>query len=145
MGRTLIIVKPDAVERGLVGEIISRFETAGLAIARMSFRMPSRGRFEEFYAEHSAKPHFERLIAYMTSGPSCFIEMMGTNAVRRARDLVGATDPREAAPGTIRGDLALDLPRNSVHASDSSRAAGREIGLIFGGEGESSSERVAGT
>lgn len=134
MERTLIIVKPDAVERGLVGEIISRFEAAGFAIMRMRFLTPTEELVREFYAEHREKWHFPRLIAYMTSGPCCYVELEREDAVERARGLTGATDPSEAAPGTIRGDLGINLPRNSVHASDCLEAAEREIALIFGAE-----------
>lgn len=126
-----MIIKPDAVQRGLVGEIISRFEAVGLRIARMSFTAPSRELISALYAEHRQAPHFERHIDYMTSGPSCFIEIHGAGALRRARTLVGATDPAGAAPGTIRGDFGIDLPRNSVHSSDSPEAAEREITLVF--------------
>lgn len=129
-----MIVKPDAVQRGLVGEIISRFEAAGLAVARMKSFAPSGRLMSALYAEHREAAHFARHLDYMTSGPSCFIEIRGGGALRRARALVGSTDPAEAAPGTIRGDLGIDLPRNSVHASDSVEAARREIALIFGGD-----------
>ena len=134
MERTLIIVKPDAVERGLVGEIIARFEAAGFAIVRMRFLVPPEELVRQFYAEHAQKWHFPRLIAYMTSGPCCYVELERENAIERARRLTGATDPEEAAPGTIRGDLGIDLPRNSVHASDCLAAARREIALVFGAD-----------
>jgi len=136
MERTLIIVKPDAVERGLVGEIISRFEAAGFAIVRTRFLVPPDELVRQFYAEHAAKWHFSRLIAYMTSGPCCYVELQRENAIERARQLTGATDPEEAAPGTIRGDLGINLPRNSVHASDCAEAAEREIALIFGADAQ---------
>lgn len=132
MEDTLIIIKPDAVERGLVGEILSRFEAVGFAIVKMSCAEPDEGLFRRFYAEHSEKPHFPRLVAYMCSGPSCFIQLRRDDAIERARMLVGTTDPACAAPGTIRGDIGLALPRNSVHASDCQDAATREIALIFG-------------
>ena len=125
------MVKPDAVQRGLVGAIVSRLEEAQLEISRMRFGTPSPRLMREFYAEHAQKPHFRRLIDYMTSGPMCFIEMTGGNAVARVRQLAGDTDPANAAPGTIRGDLAIDLPRNSIHASDSPEAAEYEAALIF--------------
>ncbi|MFW5868519.1 MAG: nucleoside-diphosphate kinase [Armatimonadota bacterium] len=134
MEETLVIVKPDAVERGLVGEIISRFEAAGFEIARMRFGDFGEGLMQDLYAEHEAKPHFPRLIAYMTSGPCCYLELRREGAIERARALVGNTDPAEAAAGTIRGDMGLDLPRNSVHASDCADAARCEIDLIFDGE-----------
>lgn len=126
-----MIIKPDAVQRGKVGEVISRFEAAGMQIAQMSLRQPSRELMQALYAEHRAAPHFGRHIDFMTSGPSCFIHLRGPDALARARALVGATDPASAAPGTIRGDLGIDLPRNCVHASDSEQAAEREIALVF--------------
>lgn len=132
MEDTLVIVKPDAVQRGLVGEIISRFEAAGFEIVRMRLAQPDRDLFCLFYTEHAGKPHFPRLIDYMCSGPSCFAHLRADEAIERARALVGATDPACAAPGTIRGDVGLDLPRNSVHASDSTAAATREIAIAFG-------------
>jgi len=137
MEDTLVIVKPDAVKRGLVGEIISRFEAAGFEIVRMRFGDVSEDLIHRLYAEHEGKPHFPRLIAYMTSGPSCFMQLKRESAIERARMMVGETDPDEAAPGTIRGDMGLDLPRNSVHASDCGDAAQRETGLIFGDEASS--------
>ncbi len=136
MERTLVIVKPDAVQRGLVGEIISRFEAAGFEIVRMRLARPSEDLVRRFYSEHEGKPHFARLVTYMTSGPSCFAELRREPAIEQARALCGATDPDDAAPGTIRGDLGIDLPRNSVHASDASRSAEREIALIFGEEAD---------
>jgi len=134
MEDTLVVIKPDAVERGLVGEIIARFEAAVFEIVQLRFAAPDEVLLRRFYAEHEGKPHFPRLIAYMISGPSCFAHLRREDAIERARSLVGATDPADAAPGTIRGDVGLDLPRNSVHASDSVKAAKREIELIFGGE-----------
>lgn len=134
MEDTLMIVKPDAVRRGLVGEILARFEAAGFEIVRVRMQEPDEELMRRFYAEHEGKPHFPRLIDYMVSGPSCFAQLRRNGAIERARKLVGATDPADAAPGTIRGDLGLDLPRNSVHASDSERAATREIELVFGAE-----------
>ena len=133
MEDTLVIVKPDAVARGMVGEIISRFEAAGFEIVRLRFESPDASLIRRFYAEHQDRPHFDRLVKYMTSGPSCFAQLRRDEAVEQARRLVGATDPTCAAPGTIRGDVGLDLPRNSVHASDCLDAAAREIGLIFDG------------
>jgi nucleoside-diphosphate kinase len=131
MEDTLIIIKPDAVERGLVGEIISRFEAAGFEIERMAFQRPDEDLIQRFYQEHKEKPHFGRLVRYMTSGSSCFVWLKRKDAVERARGLVGDTKPACAAAGTIRGDLGLDLPRNSVHASDCCEAAATEIALIF--------------
>jgi len=131
MEQTLVIIKPDAVERGLVGEIISRFEAVGFEIANMRMVHPDEDLLRRFYAEHTQKPYFARLIGYMCSGPSCFVLFRGDGAVERARMLVGATDPACAAPGTIRGDMGMNLPRNSVHASDCEDAAARERQLMF--------------
>ncbi|MFO8079659.1 MAG: nucleoside-diphosphate kinase [Armatimonadota bacterium] len=131
MEDTLVIIKPDAVRRGLVGEIISRFEAAGFEIERMNLRSPGADIIQRFYQEHEEKPHFRRLVKYMTSGPSCFVWLKREGAIERARELVGDTDPACAAAGTIRGDIGLDLPRNSVHASDCREAATTEIALIF--------------
>ncbi|MEA3403264.1 MAG: nucleoside-diphosphate kinase [Armatimonadota bacterium] len=132
MEQTLIIIKPDAVQRALAGEVLSRFERAGFEIVHMRFHRLSEAEARRFYAEHESKPHFARLIAYMTSGPSCFVHMAREDAIGRARMLVGPTDPAEAPPGSVRGDLGLDLPRNSVHAADSAESAARELRLIFG-------------
>ncbi|MCD6362005.1 MAG: nucleoside-diphosphate kinase [Armatimonadetes bacterium] len=134
MEETLVIIKPDATERGLVGEIVSRFEEAGFEIVQMRCEPASDELFREIYAEHRDKPHFEKLIAAVTAGLVCFLRLRRDDAVRQARALVGPTDPREAPPGTIRADLALDFRRNSVHASDSEEAARRELKLVFGDE-----------
>jgi nucleoside-diphosphate kinase len=133
MEETLVIIKPDAVQRGLVGEIISRFEAVGFEIAQMRLAEPDERLLRRFYEEHEGESYFPRLIAYMCSGPSCFLRLRRDAAVERARMLLGDTDPASAAPGTIRGDVGLDLPRNSVHASDCAVAASREVGLIFEG------------
>ncbi|MGC9317460.1 MAG: nucleoside-diphosphate kinase [Armatimonadota bacterium] len=132
MEQTLIIIKPDAIQRGLAGEVLSRFERAGFEIVQMRFDRLSEAEARRFYAEHEGQPHFARLIAYMTSAPSCFAHLARKAAVAHARMLVGPTDPANAPPGSIRGDLGLDLPRNSVHAADSPESAARELGLIFG-------------
>ncbi len=132
MERTLVIVKPDAVARGLVGHVLSRFEAAGFEIVRIRFELLPKDRLQRFYAEHRDKWYYARLIEFMLSGPSLFVEMRHEQAIHRARNLVGATDPCEAAPGTIRGDLGDNLPRNCVHASDSPESADREIRTIFG-------------
>jgi len=134
MQQTLVTIKPDAIERRLVGEIISRFERAGFEIVRAELRQPDADLFRRFYAEHEGRPHFARLMQYMLSGPSFFLQLRRDDAVETARALVGATDPASAASGTIRGDLGLALPRNSVHASDSAQAAAREIALVFDAE-----------
>ncbi len=129
---TYVMVKPDAVARGLAGEIISRFEASGLRIERMEFGMVDRGQAEANYAEHVGKPFYEGLIAYITSGPVVKMVLSGPDAVMVCRKLMGATDPRDAAPGTIRGDLGLTMDANLVHGSDSEESAGREIRIFFG-------------
>ena len=132
MERTFVMIKPDAVARGLVGAIVARFEAVGLTIERMEFGTLPRAVAEANYAEHVGKPFYEGLIAYVTSGPVVRMVLSGTGAVAIARKLIGATDPAEAAPGTIRGDYALDLDANIVHGSDSPASAEREIGIFFG-------------
>lgn len=134
MEETLIIIKPDATSRKLVGEIISRFESAGFIIVQLLYGSPSRELMAEFYAEHQGKDFYEGLLEFMTSGVACFMRLGREDAIERARALVGPTDPAEAPAGTIRGDLGLDVRRNSVHASDSAQSAEREIALIFPGD-----------
>jgi len=129
--RTFVMVKPDGVQRGLVGEIISRIERKGLKIVAMKMLRIPKELAEEHYAEHRAKPFFSSLLSYITSGPVVAMVVEGKNAVKVVRKLVGATNPSEAEPGTIRGDFGLDLGRNVVHASDSTASAEREIGLFF--------------
>ncbi|MFP4632016.1 MAG: nucleoside-diphosphate kinase [Halobacteriota archaeon] len=131
MERTFLMVKPDAVQRGLVGEIISRVESRGLRIAATKFLVPSREQGEEHYAEHEDKPFYDDLVGFITSGPAVPMVVEGDDAVSVVRDMIGATDPREAAPGTVRGDLALDIGRNCVHAADSLESAEREIPIYF--------------
>lgn len=135
MQETLAIIKPDATARGLTGEIVSRFERAGFEIVQMRCEQADEGLFRELYAEHSHKPHFEQLIAAVTSGLVCFLRLRREDAIQQARVLVGPTDPEDAPAGTIRGDLALDFRHNSVHASDSERSARRELTLVFGDSG----------
>ncbi len=134
MERTLLIVKPDGVVRGLVGEVISRVERRGLKLVAMKMLRLSRGVAEKHYAEHREKPFFQELVGYITSAPVVVAVVEGKNAVRVVRRMVGATSPAEAEPGSIRGDLALDIGRNVVHASDSPEAAEREIALFFSPE-----------
>lgn len=128
---TYVMIKPDAVRRGLVGRIISRFEDAGLTIARMEYGMVTREQAEENYREHAGKPFFEKLIAYITSGPVVKMVLTGPGAVAVCRKLMGATDPAQAAPGTIRGDFGLVVDENLVHGSDSLASAEREIAIFF--------------
>lgn len=132
MEQTYVMIKPDGVQRGLVGEIISRIEKKGLKIVAMKMEVMPEPKAKEHYAEHSEKPFFEGLVKFITAGPSVSMVIEGGNAVKVMRALNGATKPFEAAPGTIRGDFALDTGRNVVHASDSSDSAKREIKIHFG-------------
>ena len=132
MDRTLVLIKPDAFERSLSGEIIARFERKGLKIAAMKTMRLSRQLAERHYAEHAERPFFEELVSFITSGPLLAIALEGENAVAAARQLIGATDPLQAAPGSIRGDFALDTGQNMVHGSDSPESAARELALFFG-------------
>jgi nucleoside-diphosphate kinase len=129
--RTLIIVKPDAVQRGLTGEIIRRFETRGLRIAGMKFMQISRALAEQHYGEHVGKKFYESLVGYIISGPVVVIALEGKNAIDAARATIGKTNPVEAAPGTIRGDLGMEIGRNLVHGSDGKESAAREVALFF--------------
>ena len=134
MERTFVMVKPDGVQRGLIGEIISRLERKGLKIVALKMLSIEDGLAREHYAEHVEKPFFQSLIDYITSGPVVAMVVEGKEAVRVVRTLVGATNPIEAQPGTIRGDYGLDIGRNVVHASDSLESAEREISLFFDAE-----------
>lgn len=131
MERTLIILKPDAVQRGLAGEILGRFEARGLKIIGMKFMQVSRGLAEKHYDVHQGKPFFEGLVNYITSSPVVVIALEGVNAIQAARTTIGATRPQEAAAGTIRGDLALEVGRNLVHGSDSVENGQIEVGNFF--------------
>lgn len=134
MERTLIIIKPDAVQRGLTGEILRRFEARGLRIAGMKFMRVSRALAEKHYAIHQGKPFFEGLVNYITSSPVVVIALEGSNAIVNARNTIGATRPHEAAPGSIRGDFALEVGRNLVHGSDSVENGEVEIANFFTAE-----------
>src|SRR5215210_1093898 len=131
MDRTLILVKPDAFARGLTGEIVSRFERKGLRIAELRRMTMSRDLAERHYAEHVGKPFFEELVEFITSGPLVAMVLEGESAVAAARQVIGATNPLEASPGSIRGDFAIETGTNLVHGSDSDESATREIGLFF--------------
>jgi len=131
VSRTLILVKPDAFERGLTGEIIARFERKGLRIAALKLMHVDRDLAEQHYAEHSSKPFFPELIEFISRSPLVAMVLEGEDAVPAARSLIGATNPIEATPGSIRGDFALEVTFNLVHGSDSENTAGREIGLWF--------------
>jgi nucleoside-diphosphate kinase len=129
--RTLVLIKPDAVERRLAGEILARFERRGLEIRAARLLTVDRALAEEHYAEHGEKPFFGELVEFITSAPTLALVLEGESAVSVVRTTMGATDPTDAAPGTIRGDLALAMPNNLVHGSDSPVSAQREIGLWF--------------
>ncbi len=131
MERTFIIVKPDAVQRGLIGEIIRRFEQRGLRVVGMKFMQVDRALAEQHYAIHRDKPFFKGLVEYITSAPVVAMVLEGTNAVAAARNTIGATKPTEAAAGSIRGDLGLEIGRNLVHGSDSVENGEKEIALWF--------------
>jgi nucleoside-diphosphate kinase len=132
MDRTLILVKPDAFERRLTGEVIARFERKGLTIVAMKLMAVERDLAERHYAEHAEKPFFGDLVDFITGGPLVALVLEGHEAVTAARQVIGATNPLEAAPGSIRGDLGLEVQTNLVHGSDSAESATREIGLFFG-------------
>jgi nucleoside-diphosphate kinase len=131
MERTLVIVKPDGVQRGLVGPILSRLEARGLKLVGLKLVQVSRDLAERHYAEHQGKEFYEGLLNYITSGPVIVACVEGTSAVQMVRNSVGATNPLNAAPGTIRGDLAVDIGRNLIHASDAAETATRELALWF--------------
>ena len=131
MSRTLILVKPDAFERALTGEVIARFERKGLRIAALKSMRASEEIANQHYAEHSEKPFFGELVSFITGGTLVAMVLEGQEAVKAARQLIGATNPVEAAPGSIRGDFALEVTFNMVHGSDSDESAEREIGIWF--------------
>ena len=129
--RTLVLVKPDGVRRGLAGEVISRLERKGLTLVAMELRTLERATAEEHYAEHSERPFFGELVTFITGGPLVALVVEGPNAVAGARRLMGVTNPVEATPGSIRGDYALEIGENLVHGSDSTVSAAREIAIFF--------------
>ena len=131
MEKTLLILKPDALERGLVGKILAQVEEAGLRIRRMELIQLDAARAREFYKEHIGKPFLGDLVGYMTSGPCLPVMLEGENAVTQLRELMGATNPAEAASGTIRALYGRDIQTNSVHGSDSPESATRELNFYF--------------
>ena len=131
MSRTLILVKPDAFERRLTGEILARFERKGLRIAALKQMVVTEELATQHYAEHEGKPFFGELVSFITGGTLVAMVLEGSEAVPAARQLIGATNPVEAAPGSIRGDYALEVTFNMVHGSDSDESATREIGIWF--------------
>lgn len=130
--RTLSIIKPDAVAKNAVGQILSRFEAAGLQVVALKMQQLTQEQAEGFYAEHSERPFFKDLIAFMTSGPVSVQVLEGEGAILKNRDLMGATNPQEAAAGTIRADFATSIDANAVHGSDSETSAAREVAYFFG-------------
>lgn len=129
--RTFVAVKPDGVERALIGEVVSRFEKRGLKLVGMKLLQVTKEMAETHYGEHKGKPFYEGLVTYITSAPVLGMVLEGKDAVTLARNVIGATNPANAAPGTIRGDLAVEIGRNIVHGSDSPESAKREIGIFF--------------
>jgi nucleoside-diphosphate kinase len=129
--RTLSIIKPDGVEKGIIGRVVSRFETAGLKPIAMKMKLLSRSEAEGFYAVHRARPFFADLVKFMTSGPVVLMVLEGEDAVAKNREIMGATDPKKAAEGTIRKDFATDIEKNTVHGSDSAENAKIEVSYFF--------------
>lgn len=136
MERTLVLLKPDAVQRHLVGPILSRFEQKGLKLAGLKMRQFPLETIQRHYSDHADKPFYGNLVNFMTSGPVVAMAFDGKDAIKVVRSLVGATNAREAAPGTIRGDLGMSFSNNMVHASDGPDAATKELGLFFGEDGD---------
>src|ERR1700690_109672 len=132
-GRTLVLCKPAAVERGLVGEVVGRIECKQLRIVRLELRLLDAETAKNHYAEHVGKPFFDDLVAFITRSPLVAMVVEGPDAWKVMRTMMGSTNPREAAPGTIRGDLAIEITENLVHGSDGPESAAREIALFFPG------------
>lgn len=130
--KTYVMIKPDAVRRGLVGRIVARFEDAGLKLEAMEYGTLTSAQAAANYAEHEGKPFYDGLISYITSGPVVKMVLSGPGAVAVCRKLMGVTNPADAAPGTIRGDFGLIMDENVIHGSDSPESAEREIGIFFG-------------
>ena len=129
--RTLVLVKPDGVRRGLAGEVISRLERKGLTLVAMELRTLPRATAEAHYAEHAERPFFGELVEFIAGGPLVALVVEGPNAIAGVRLMMGATNPVEATPGSVRGDYALEIGENLVHSSDSTESAAREVGLFF--------------
>ncbi|MGM0509772.1 MAG: nucleoside-diphosphate kinase [Thermoplasmatota archaeon] len=142
MESTFVMVKPDGVQRGLVGEVISRFEEKGLRIIALKMLKISGETAAEHYAEHEGKDFYEPLLDYITSGPVVAMAVKGDSVVSMVRKIVGKTDPKEADPGTIRGDFGIDVSRNIIHAADSDSSAERELGIFFDEEDYQDYKRV---
>jgi nucleoside-diphosphate kinase len=140
--RTLVIVKPDGVQRGLIGEIIGRLERRGLKLEGLKLMQIDRALAERHYAEHQGKPFYEGLVSYITACPVVVAAFAGKDAIAVVRTTIGKTNPAEAAPGTIRGDLALEVGRNLIHGSDGPESARREVALFFAREELATYERA---
>ena len=134
--RTLVLCKPDALQRGLAGEILARFERKGLRIVGVKLRQFPRALLEEHYAVHRERPFYPKLVQFMSSGPVLAVALEGKDSIDVVRCLIGATNSRKAAPGTIRGDLGMSFSNNLVHGSDGPEASKKELSLFFGGAGE---------
>ena len=132
MEHTFVMVKPDGVKKSLVGTVIARLESKGLKLEQMKMMTISSELAEEHYGEHKERPFFGELTSFITSGPVVAMEWSGVSAITAARQMMGATNPLEAGPGTIRGDFALEIGENIVHGSDGPESAERELGLFFG-------------
>ena len=130
--KTFFMIKPDGVQRNLVGEIISRVESKGFSITKIKMMTIPKELAEQHYGEHKDKPFFNDLVSFITSGPVVAMQVEGENVVLQIRNLMGATNPSESSPGSIRGDLATELDKNVVHGSDSDESAERELNLFFG-------------
>lgn len=143
MERTLVIVKPDGVQRGLVGDILNRLERRGLKMVSLKMMSIPEATARQHYGVHEGKPFFEGLVQYITGGPVVVMVLEGKKAIETVRSTVGATNPASAAPGTIRGDLAVEIGRNLIHASDSPESAEHEVKLFFGDEAPTSWERAS--
>lgn len=131
MERTFVMVKPDGVQRGLIGEVITRFEKRGVKLAALKLLQIPQEMAETHYAEHKERPFFKDLVSFITSGPVAAMVLEGDNAIAIARTMMGATNPKDSAPGTIRGDYAMTIDKNVIHGSDSPESAAREIGIFF--------------
>ncbi|MBP2133022.1 nucleoside-diphosphate kinase [Methanomicrobium sp. W14] len=142
MDQTFLMIKPDGVQRGLIGEIVSRFEKKGLKLVAAKFEVLPEERVMQHYAEHKNKPFFPGLKSYIMSGPCFLMVWEGKNVVAITRSMIGATNPAEALPGTIRGDLGVEIGMNVIHGSDSNETAKREISIHFKDDEITSYERV---
>ena len=129
--QTLIIIKPDAVKRNLVGEILSRFEKKGFTISKLKALNFTVEMAEQFYSDHNSKPFFGELVSFITSRKVVVAVIEGENVIDTTREIIGKTNPKEAAPGTIRGDFGIDITENSIHASDSSESFDKEVNVVF--------------